>query len=267
MSNQPMANEVLGQLLATEAGLAICWLGNDGWLIRGQGRLIAFDLDLESASRLRKPPISAEQLAPALDAVFITHEHADHFNDATAAILAERSKCLFVVPANCVDKARSLGIPEERLVVARPRLPFDLLGLRVQPLRALHGHRQQALHRGANLDDCGYVLTMAGRTLLQPGDSILTEDQLLRQGVDILFVSPTIHNMHIQPASVLINALRPGWVFPQHFDTYTQTESNSFWTVGYPDELRAALPPDRQSCYHKLRQGEVFLIDAKREGE
>jgi L-ascorbate metabolism protein UlaG (beta-lactamase superfamily) len=31
--------------------------------------------------------VSAEELAPSLDAVFITHEHGDHFREATAAVL------------------------------------------------------------------------------------------------------------------------------------------------------------------------------------
>jgi L-ascorbate metabolism protein UlaG (beta-lactamase superfamily) len=255
-----MANPILEKLLSARAELAICWLGNDGWLVRAQDLLIAFDLDLTSSARMATPPVSAEALAPALDVLFVTHEHDDHFSGATAAILAGNPRCTFVVPANCVEKARSLGISDARIKVARPRQPLDVLGLSVRPMRAIHGHKQQALYSGANLDDCGYLLTVAGRTLLQPGDSVLTEDHLALESVDILFVSPTIHNMHIEPASVLINTLKPRWIFPQHFGTYTRTERNSFWTVGYPEELRAALPPDLQACYHKLHQGDVFMI-------
>jgi L-ascorbate metabolism protein UlaG (beta-lactamase superfamily) len=258
-----MANPILEKLLSTRADLALCWLGNDGWLVRGQNLLIAFDLDLTSGARMATPAVSAEELAPALDALFVTHEHDYHFSSATAAVLAEKSRCTFVVPANCVGKARSLGVPEARITVARPRQPLNVLGLSVQPMRAFHGHKQQALYRGANLDDCGYLLIVAGRTLLQPGDSVLTEDHLALESVDILFVSPTIHNMHVEPASVLIKTLKPRWIFPQHFGTYTRTETNSFWTVGFPDELRAALPADLQARYHKLQQGDVFVIEGE----
>lgn len=258
---KPAAQPSLQQLLGAQTGLAVCWLGNDGWLVRGQGRLIAFDLDLESDIRLREPPVSTRELAPYLDAMFISHEHGDHFNDATAALLARHSKCLFVVPANCVEKARRLGVPDPRLVVARPRQPLDVLGLHVRPLRAFHGHHHQSVYHDANLDDCGYLLSLGRRVLLQPGDSVLTQDHLELEGVDILFVSPTAHNMHIQPAVHLINAMRPGWIFPQHFDTYRATPENEFWTIGYPDELCAALEPDLCRQYHKLEQGEVFVID------
>lgn len=264
VNTQSTTQPILGQLLSTQSDLAVCWLGNDSWLIRGQGRLIAFDLDLmESGDRLQKPPISADELASSLDVVFITHGHGDHFRDTTAAILAKKSRCVFVVPANCVQKAKSLGISDERLVIARPEQEFDLLGLHVRPMHAFHGHRHQAVHHSANLDDCGYLLTIAGHTLLQPGDSVLTQDHLALKDVDTLFVSPTSHNMAIQPASILISALRPRWIFPQHFHTYKTLPENDFWTIGHPDELRAAIEPDLRRHYNKLHQGDVFIVETK----
>ena len=269
-----MKSTVLGRILENPSGIAVCWVGNAGWLIRGAWRLVAFDPDLGSEEKVLPPVISAEELAPALDAVFITHEHGDHFNDHTCRVLAQQSKCLFVLPASCLEKGRRLAIPEARIRIARPREPFDLLGIRVEPLRALHGDRHQAVYRNANLDDCGYLLTLVAqtflsatvagknacptRTILQPGDSVLLQDHLALKDVDAMFVSPTDHNMHVGPASLLIKTLAPSHVFPQHFDTYVVTPDNEFWTHGYPDELKAALPPEMQKRYHKLRQGEVF---------
>ncbi|MGC9350069.1 MAG: MBL fold metallo-hydrolase [Anaerolineae bacterium] len=255
-----MRNAILEELTSAAGDISLCWLGNLSWLIHTQGRLIAFDLDLDHDLRLQPPPISTEELAPVLDVLFITHEHGDHFNAATGRILVERSDCLFVVPASCKAKAQEIGVPPARRHIARPRHPFDLPDLYVKPIRALHGDRHQAVYRHANLDDCGYVLTVTGKRLLQPGDSVLLQDHLELQDIDILFVSPTDHNMHIKPAATLIQALQPTDIFPQHFGTYEQTEENSYWTRGYPDELRAALPPAMQARYHKLRQGEVFTI-------
>jgi L-ascorbate metabolism protein UlaG (beta-lactamase superfamily) len=254
-----MNNPILEELTATD-GLSFCWLGNLSWLIHTEGRLIAFDLDLDHDLRLAPSPVPTEELAPALDVLFITHEHGDHFNARTGHILAETSDCRFVVPASCEAKAQEVGIPATHSTIARPRHPFDLPGIRVEPIRALHGDRHQAVYRHANLDDCGYVLTMAGKRLLQPGDSVLLQDHLQLEEIDILFVSPTDHNMHIEPATTLIETLRPAHIFPQHFGTYEQTEENSYWTRGYPDELRSALDPTLQTRYHKLNQGEVFTI-------
>ncbi len=264
MNTRSTSESILAQLLSIQSGMGFCWLGNDGWLIRGQELLIAFDPDLrEPPSRLRKSPVSAEEMAPSLDAVFISHRHGDHFDPYTAAILAKKSTCIFVVPANSVDRAQSAGVPDDRIVVSRPRENFELLGLAVQPTRAYHGARHQTVFTRANLDDCGYLLTIAGFRLFQPGDSVLTEDHLALAEIDILFVSPTSHNMHVRPASLLIETLRPHWIFPQHFDTYASTPDNDFWTVGHPDELREALSPEMQQRYHKLGQGDVFIIEGK----
>ena len=255
-----MHNAILEELTASQSGIAVCWLGNLSWLICAQGQLIAFDLDLDLDLRLQPSPVPATAIAQSLDVLFITHEHGDHFNATTSAVLARESDCRFVVPANCEAKARTIGVPEERVCIARPRASFDLPGIHVEPLRALHGDRHQAVYRHANLDDCGYVLTLGDQRLLQPGDSVLLQEQLELTDIDILFISPTDHNMAIKPAATLISALAPQHIFPQHFGTYRQTDDNRYWTKGFPDEHAAALPDTLRDRYHKLRQGEVFRL-------
>ncbi|MBN1246937.1 MAG: MBL fold metallo-hydrolase [Anaerolineae bacterium] len=255
-----MQHDILDQLICPTDGIVLCWLGNLSWLIHCNNHLIAFDLDLDHDLRLRPPSIPTEAIAPCLDMLFITHEHGDHFNARTAAILVKESDCRFVIPASCRAKAHDIGVPPTRLQIARPRQPFDLLGIRVEPLRALHGDRHQAVYRHANLDDCGYILTLNGRRLLQPGDSVLLQDHLELTDIDVLFVSPTDHNMAVEPAATLIRTLSPSYIFPQHFGTYRQTAENSYWTHGFPDELKAGLPSQIRKRYHKLEQGEVFYI-------
>jgi L-ascorbate metabolism protein UlaG (beta-lactamase superfamily) len=253
-------NPILEQIRSTETGIAVCWLGNLSWLLYAEGRLIAFDLDLHLDLRIQRAPISAEDLAPFLTAHFITHEHGDHFNAATSEVLVRDSDCHFIVPANCVDKARRLGLPDSRMLIARPGQPFDMPGMHVEPQRALHGHEDFSVYRHANLDDCGYLFTFGDKTFLQPGDTVLLHDHLELTGVDVLFVSPTVHNMYIDRSAILINTLEPAYIFPQHFDTYTQTDGNRFWTKGYPDELKVALPKSMRDRFHKLAQGEVFVV-------
>jgi L-ascorbate metabolism protein UlaG (beta-lactamase superfamily) len=241
-------------------GIALCWLGNLSWLIWADGQLIATDLDLDPHGRIHPSPIPAVEIAPALNVHLITHEHEDHFSTPTCTILSERSDCTFVIPASCVDKARDIGIEESRLHIACPTVPFDLPGLHVEPQRALHGHWFSSVYRHANMQDCGYVLSIGGKRILQPGDTVLLHDHLEWTGIDVLFVSPTDHNMHIDRSAILINALEPEHIFPQHFGTYTQTDQNRYWTKGYPDELKARLPRPMQARFHKLVQGQVYRI-------
>lgn len=241
-------------------GLAIWWTGHNGWLIKSDGLLLGTDLVLDDQSREHLSPISAAEVADELDIAFVTHGHGDHFNAPTSRVLAEKSKCLFVLPRNCQEKAREFGIPQDRIVVARPRKLLEVRGIKIDVLRAIHGNKKGAVYWEANLEDCGYVFHMGGKTIMQPGDSVLLEDHLFIKHVDVLFVSPTEHNMQIDDSITLINELEPASVFPQHRDTYPVTQRNRFWTYAYTYEVQQRLSKDLQSRYHKLEMGTRFDV-------
>jgi len=255
------------EIRSHEAGLAVWWVGNAGWLIKSGGLLIATDLDLETAEKIQPPPITAADLAGELDAVLITHQHGDHCNLPTLRTLAHESRCMFVLPRTCLEPVAELEIPPARVVVAEPHHPFDLLGTRVEPIHATHGDRDFTVltHEAGFLDglryNCGYVLTIGGTRLLQPGDSLLTEEHLALPDIDVLFVSPTVHNTHIDRSLILINRLEPEHIFPQHFGTYRETADNRFWTKGYPDELAERLSATLRRRFHRLELGERFDIN------
>jgi len=258
--NSPESRNVLDDIRQHGEGLAIWWTGHNGWLIKSDGLLLGIDLVLDDPSREHASPISASELAGELDISFITHGHGDHFNAPTSRVLAKQSKCLFVIPRNCLEKARDFGIPENRILIARPRQPMEVKGIRVDPLRALHGNRKGAVYWDANLDDCGYVFHLGGKSIMQPGDSVLLEDHLFVKHVDVLFVSPTEHNMQIDDAITLINELEPDYILPQHRDTYVATPQNRFWTYAYTYDLKWRLSKHLQRRYHVLDMGRRFDI-------
>lgn len=252
--------ELLQQIREQRSGSAVWWMGHNGWLIKSDGLLMATDLVLEDSERLQPPPITTAALAEELDISFVTHWHGDHFHERTSRLLLERSECIFVLPKSCLTIARELGIPEERIRIATPGEPFEVKGIRVLPIRAIHGNENFAVYVQANLDDCGYHISAGGHTFLQPGDSVLLEDQLFLKHVDVLFFSPTIHNTHIDRSVILINTLEPDYILPQHRDTYRQTPQNRFWTNGYAREVRALLSKSMQEKYHILEIGERLDI-------
>ena len=129
------APRIRDEIKAHESGLAVWWTGHNGWLVKSDKLLIGTDLATEDQGRLYQSPITAAELAPLLDLAFITHKHGDHFNRKTVRILAEKGKCVFVMPANCVEDARGLGIPQDRIQVATPRNPLELKGVKISPLR------------------------------------------------------------------------------------------------------------------------------------
>ncbi|MCB0297610.1 MAG: hypothetical protein KDG51_20725, partial [Calditrichaeota bacterium] len=96
----------------------------------------------------------------------------------------------------CVEIAKAeTGIPAARIRAAIPRQPFTLRGVGITPMRAIHGNPKFAVFEEANLEDCGYFIALGDKTLLQPGDTVLLEDHLFLKHVDVLFFSPTEHNM------------------------------------------------------------------------
>lgn len=252
-------NRLIDDIKAHTSGTALWWAGHNSWLIKSGDLLICTDLYLEG-KRYEPAPITAEELASELDISFITHGHGDHFNRNNSKTLLEQSNCIFVLPESCVPIARELNIPDERMVVAKPREPFEVKGVKVSPVRAIHGNANFAIYYQANLQDCGYVINFGGKNFLQPGDSYLLEDHLFLENIDVLFFSPTEHNMYIDRSVILINTLDPDYIFPQHHSTIDYDESTRFWAKGYPREVKIRLSKPLQEKYHILQPGEKMLI-------
>jgi L-ascorbate metabolism protein UlaG (beta-lactamase superfamily) len=254
------------QLRSRREGVAVWWTGNAGWVIKSGDVAVGIDLDLSTANKVQPPPVTADQLAPELDLALVSHHHGDHCNVPTIRALAQAKRTTFVLPRTCLKRVAQLGIPEERIVVPEPGKAIERHGIRIEPINAIHGNQEfTVLTREPDFVDsirynCGYVLTIAGKRFLHPGDSVLTEQHLSLRDIDVLFVSPTVHNMYTDRSMILINRLQPAYIFPQHFGTFVETDENRFWTRGYPDELKLRLSADLQKRYHKLRQGEMFAI-------
>jgi L-ascorbate 6-phosphate lactonase len=254
--DKPLIDEIRDH----KRGTAVWWIGQDSWIIKSGNLVISTDLFLENNGRIAPSPITPEEIATVLDLAFITHGHGDHFEEYTSKILAEKSHCIFVLPENCLSIARKINIPEERIVIAKPREPFEIKGIKVDPLRAIHGNSNFAIYYDANLQDCGYLFTIDGKRILQPGDTYLLEDHLFLKKVDVLFFSPTEHNMYIENSVLLINALEPEYIFPQHHSTVALNDSNRFWAKGYPDEVKIRLSKSLKERYFILKPGEMMEI-------
>ena len=253
---------IIDEIKNHNSGIAIWWTGHNGWLLKSDNILIGTDLALESDERENASPVSAMDLAGELDISFISHEHGDHFERETSRILADKGKCIFVMPANCEGIAREeVNIPSERIKVAIPRESFMIGDVKIEPIRAIHGNPRFAVYYDANMQDCGYKITIGGKTILQMGDSVLLEDHLYLKHADILFFSPTEHNTHIDPSVILINELEPDFIFPQHRGTFEVTAQNRYWTTGYPYEVKFRLSKALQKNYHVLEIGEKIIIN------
>lgn len=251
---------MIDQIRSHSTGMGVWWAGHNSWIIKSGDLVVTTDLYLENDSRIAPSPITPEEIATEIDISFVTHAHGDHFNDYTSRILLEKSNCIFVMPESCLPAARKIKIPDSRIVVAKPRESFEVKGVKVNALRAIHGNANFAIYYEANLLDCGYLFTINGKNFLQPGDSYLLEDHLFLKNVNVLFFSPTEHNMYIDRSAILINTLNPDYILPQHHSTVAYDESNRFWAKGYPDEVKIRLSQALKDKYHILKPGDKIII-------
>lgn len=238
-----------------------CWTGNDGWLIGSGKHMIATDLDFHSDLRIRPPVISLEKIAQRLDFLLITHGHGDHFNPETCRVLHEKGACRFMLPESCRDQAVDAGLNEGRIIWVKPGKTYVPANwLEIAAIRALHGHVRHSVYAHANLQDCGYIISFRGKRILQPGDTVLLQEHLETVGIDVLFVSPTEHNTHIEGSIAMIESIRPLKIFAQHFNTYRIDGENAFWTKGYPEMLYDRLPIRYRERFTIPKPEEVFSV-------
>lgn len=254
------SRQMIDEIRVHKEGIKLWWAGHNSWIIKSDDLVVTTDLFLKDANRFEPPPITPEEIAGVIDVSFVTHAHSDHFNRYTSRILLENSDCIFVMPESCLPVARELQIPDNRIVIAKPRRSFDIKGIKVNALRAIHGNADFAVYYDANLQDTGYKITIDGTTFLQPGDSYLLEDHLFLEHVDVLFFSPTEHNMYIDRSVILINTLNPDFIFPQHHSTIIVNEETRFWAKGYPEEVKIRLSKSLQDKYHILKPGDGWII-------
>lgn len=232
--------------LLTAPAPAMLWMGNNGFVLSDGTHLIATDLDLHLNERLWPPAVSAEELAAHLDLLMITHGHTDHFNPETVRCLLRAGRCRFLIPESCREIAKAIHGLEERALFCKPgqQLNDPIL---VKCLRAVHGHIGGSVYSGASMLDCGYRFVFGGLRFYQPGDTLLLEEHLDMHDVDVLFVSPTEHNMGVENAVRLIRSIGPKAIVLQHHSTYAEHPDNRFWAHGYVNELLHALSPEERA--------------------
>lgn len=272
--------KLIEQMMQNDGKLRACWLGNDGWLFSHGGHMIATDLDFFLEERKLPPMDGLEELAARLEYILITHVHTDHCNPQTLKELMRLGDCHVVLARSCKAFLRSYHLEPERLTFVEPGstpmddnnnpLPMVRVGgevsglpdwLQVEAIRALHGHRHGSVYAGAHRWDCGYLIQFGGKQIFQPGDSVLLQEHTELQGVDVLLVSPTEHNMGVNAARTWIETVRPGHVLAQHFETYRENADNRFWTHGYQRELQEALGEEMRKRYRIPEYGVPFILE------
>jgi L-ascorbate metabolism protein UlaG (beta-lactamase superfamily) len=161
------------------SGAELTWLGQSGFVLRAAGATLMIDPYLSPGDdRLVAPPDDASAFT-GLDAVLVTHEHMDHFDqDACRALAAASPEARFAVPRPIVDQVTALGIAAGRIVAMQPGESAAFGSATVTATAACHGvHVADAYTLGRELSGgdvrfLGFVVAAGGVRVYHSGDTI-----------------------------------------------------------------------------------------------
>lgn len=210
-----------------------------------EGRSLVIDTGPDFRQQMLRAHISR------LDGILFTHEHKDHtagLDDVRAFNFRQQQEMpIYAEPRVLEQLKREFayvfaehkypGVPQVSLhPIADDQLPFEVLGLRVQPLRAMH-YKLPVL--GFRIGDLAY-LTDAN----QLPDS--TMEQL--RGADIIVLNALRHEPHISHFSLseavaILEELKPRRAYLTHISHQ----------LGRHREVEAQLPPWVRLAYDGLQ--------------
>ncbi|SFS62458.1 MBL fold metallo-hydrolase [Paenibacillus sp. BC26] len=259
-----------------QAQTSIQYIGQVGVIIHRNGFHVAIDPYLtDSVDRLTgfpegywtrsyAPPVHPSELKD-LHLVLLTHEHQDHLDPETLAVLAEASPaCKFAGPLACRQLLADIGISPDRILALR-------YGASLQSEADLIIHPIAAWHEEREVDEdgwdryLGYILEWDGLTIYHAGDTLVQEEligMLQSYEIDIgmlpingrdLFRNRlgVVGNMNAYEAAAFAAELRMDVVIPLHYDLYP---NNSEGIAGFMDAL---LGKFRGQKFHLFQPGET----------
>ena len=168
-------------------------MGQESVVLKGGEVVIYIDpymsADLERKAGFQRAfpaPLQPEHITNA-NMVLITHEHDDHMDLGTIAVIAKQNPATaFVAPACCHEAMRGVGVSPERLfaAVCDEWQQFD--GFRLMAIPAAHetlDEHEEFGHRfvGYLVDIQGVLIYHAGDTVVYPG----LVERLLAHSIDI----------------------------------------------------------------------------------
>lgn len=256
---------------AVPAGaVAIWWLGQHSFVVKGGGRIVAFDLyltDYPGGAPRAYPPLVDSGALAGLDVVFCSHEHIDHLDPWTLRAVARASpEAVFVVPQYCLPLLEGV-MPASRVIPSRADEPLTVKGLAVLPIPAAHD-RLEAAELGHRWQ--GFIVRMGDVTVCHTGDSVMYDglvERIRENRVDVLLapINGTdyfrtrrniVGNFSFREAADLAAAAGVKLLIPSHWDLFPGNTENP----GYLFDYLARVHPT-QPC-HYMARGERFIYCA-----
>ncbi|KEO80137.1 metal-dependent hydrolase [Paenibacillus polymyxa] len=209
--------------------MKITYYGHSVVLVEAEGKRIIIDPFLTGNP---KATVQAEDVQ--VDAVLLTHGHADHFGDAVE--IAKRNDCPVIAVAELAEYCSSLGAKAHGMNLGGGH-HFD--GFHVKFTLAFHSSSLTVDGKPIYMGEpAGILLTMGGQTFFHAGDTGLFGDMRLigeTNSIDAA-VLPIGDGYTMGPEDALLAAkwLRASRVIPVHYNTFPGIEQDG---DGFCDRL------------------------------
>jgi len=154
--------------------IAFWWLGQNGFIFKGEDVVVYVDPYLAANERRQTPPALRGDQVTHADVVLCSHDHTDHIDrEAIPAIAAASPDAVFVVPNPAVAALAELGVRADRIIGVRHLETVNVCGLRVTGIKTRHERFDEDPELG--FPYLGYVIECNGLTLYHAGDANLYE--------------------------------------------------------------------------------------------
>lgn len=255
-------------------GLHVWWLGQSGFLLKQGGSFLLLDPYLSDSLTLKyaatdKPHVrmTARCLAPEhLDftpLVTSSHQHTDHFDEATLVPLSRANGGItLVLPAAVEEAARKrLGDAAVTFVGLDDGTSVDLDGWRISGVAAAHNEIERDAHGRCKF--LGFLIERAGFRIYHSGDTLLHDGLVpaLKPKHCDLFLVPingnkperrVAGNLNGTEAAQLAHQCDAALAVPHHFEMFE-------FNTATPDEFVTACERLGQRC-HVMRCGEHLTL-------
>ncbi len=249
--------EELRNAAVREGELAICWLGQAGFLLKdSQGRELALDPYLSNCGermrgfkRLSAMLIGPKELSPRY--YIATHTHFDHFDYDTVPVVVQNSPdTLFFGPGSCMAEFQKAGAAPRRCIRLDRGDRYRDEGVSIEAVWADHGT--------LSADAIGILLEMGGHRLYFSGDTAF-HDCLFRKvaefrpEVAFLSVNGQFGNMTGEEGARAAELCGSKYGVPCHIWTFMEHQ-------GSPLAFCSALRESRTCVPRCFAQGEIQLL-------
>ena len=247
--------QFLAGLDISERQVGLLWLGQSGFALRVGRATVLVDPFLSPHPDRRFPSVLEPAEAEGIDVIACTHEHWDHLDaESLALVCAASPSARVVVPEPIVDLTVRAGVPARRVAGIQPDTPVEIAGLTIHAIPARHGvHQADAYTFGTESSGglyryLGYVFEGGGVCIYHAGDTIGygdLADRLRRRNVDLCLLPingrdadrealDIVGNLDSAEAADLAEEVGADLVMPMHYDMFAANP-------GFPEQFVAAV--------------------------